>query len=620
MSSLHQRQQAADRGHRPASAPAAAPPAVHSRHAAPYVPSWDFTRLPVFAVPPSAHPLPAVGAALASDGSALDNQTRAVMEPRFGYDFSRVRVHTGPEAQRATQSIGAAAFTFDRHIVLGTPPTQAAGRGLLAHELAHVIQQGDAGRPTRVSYPHEAIELAADRAAYAVASGRPARLTPQSHLAGIIMRQTPGHDRGYAGEQGMAFAGYPQPEWELIEGPSGAAGHGVTNRGFDAVAVRVQGTFEVHLVDNKSLARAGNVSGATALTKNLVSNLDGLITRVNGTAYNDFPQIQQVRTALAQARAALSTPGAQLPPTVRLLVTNYGGRSTGVTARLAAQGVQFRDLNGPPTAAQTAKAPPRPATPGGPPAEEHQAAPTDEPELRPGGGRARAAAGAAIKIGAQIALTAVVTEMERRELQQAIANAHRFALPFVEDLRSRNPNQQVYISLTIRQSSFLQFIPLEGWVPAEDKLELWKFNATTDVIDPPKVVVEDHSLDVLRPGKITWTTFTEPADLPASQAAITSHPELRSVAKLGSATATREWVSSHDPSVLGLITADEKARLINMLLDGWVSDEDIAAIRKLYTSSPSSQRADLAQLIERRIPELSSTGQRTALRVIVASP
>jgi hypothetical protein len=223
-------------------------------------------------------------------------------------------------------------------------------------------------------------------------------------------------------------------------------------------------------------------------------------------------------------------------------------------------------------------------------------------------------------MGAQIALTTVVTEVERRELQQAIANAHRFALPFVEDLRSRNPNQQVYISLTIRQSSFQQFIPLEGWVPAEDKLELWKFNATTDVIDPPKVVVEDHSLDVLRPGKITWTTFTEPADLPASQAAITSHPELRSVAKLGSAAATREWVSSHDPSVLGLITADEKARLINMLLDGWVSDEDIAAVRKLYTSGPSGQRADLAQLIERRIPELTSTGQRTALRVIVASP
>jgi hypothetical protein len=244
--------------------------------------------------------------------------------------------------------------------------------------------------------------------------------------------------------------------------------------------VRVQGTFEIHLVDNKSLARAGNVSGATALTKNLVSNLDGLITRVNGTAYNDFRQIQQVRAALAQARAALSTPRAQLPPTVGLMVTNYGGRSTGVTARLAAQGGQFRDLNGPPAAAQAppkpaaastagvkspTPAPAKPATPGGPPAEEHQAAPTDEPELRPGGGRARANAGAAIKMGAQIALTAVVTEVERRELQQAIANAHRFALPFVEDLRSRNPNQQIYVSLPIRQSSFLQFIPLEGWVP-----------------------------------------------------------------------------------------------------------------------------------------------------------
>ena len=232
----------------------------------------------------------------------------------------------------------------------------------------------------------------------------------------------------------------------------------------------------------------------------------------------------------------------------------------------------------------------------------------------------RAAAGAAIRMGGQMALTAVVLESQRRELQQAIANAHRYVLPFVEDLKSRDPDRQVYISLTIRQSSFQQYIPFEGWVPAEDKLELWQFHATTDAIDPPKETVEDHSLNVLRPGKIIWTTYTEPADLPASQAAITSHPELRSVSKLGSASATREWVGTHDPSVIGMITADEKARLINMLLDGWVSDEDIATVRKLYTSSPSDQRAGLRELIERRIPELNSIGQRTALRVILALP
>ena len=322
--------------------------------------------------PTKARPLAAVESALASEGSILDSETRAIMESRFGNDFSKVRVHTGPEAQLATQSIGAVACTFDRHIVLDAPSIRAAGRDLLAHELAHVVQQGDADRPTRVSHPDEASELAADGAADAVATGRPAHLTPQHHLAGTVMRQppNPAHARGYAGEQGMGFAGYPAPTWALIEGPSGAAGHGVTTRGFDAVAVRVEGNFEIHLVDNKSLARAGNVSSATALTRNLASNLDALITRVNGAAYNDFPQIAQVRTALTQARTALNTPGAQLPSNVRVIVTNFGGQSTGVTADLAARGVQFRNLNAPPTGGAPPTGAPRtqslPSGPGGP--------------------------------------------------------------------------------------------------------------------------------------------------------------------------------------------------------------------------------------------------------------
>jgi hypothetical protein len=372
-----------------------------------HVPSWDFTKIPVSTTPPipdgplknpaieragdpleyelddrkdltapeqtKARPLLAVESALASEGSTLDHETRAIMEPRFGHDFSKVRVHMGTQARLATQSIGAVAFTFDRHIVLGAPSIQMAGRDLLAHELAHVLQQGDADQPMRVSHPQDAIELAAARAADAAATRRPAHLTPQPHLAGTVMRQPPGHARGYAGEQGMGFAGYPQPEWALIEGPSGAAGHGVTASGFDAVAVRVQGTFEIHLVDNKSLARAGNVSSATALTKNLISNLDALIATVNDVRLNGFARIAQVRASLAQARAALSTPGAQLPSNVRLIVTNVGGRSTGVTANLAAQGVQFRNLNAPPTGAQPAQAPPTtPGSPAGPAAQTGQ--------------------------------------------------------------------------------------------------------------------------------------------------------------------------------------------------------------------------------------------------------
>jgi hypothetical protein len=81
---------------------------------------------------------------LRSPGQPLDAPTRAYFEPRFGYDFSRVRVHADEPAADAARSVAARAFTVDDHIVFGDrqyAPDGTAGRRLLAHELAHTIQQ-----------------------------------------------------------------------------------------------------------------------------------------------------------------------------------------------------------------------------------------------------------------------------------------------------------------------------------------------------------------------------------------------------------------------------------------------------------------------------------------------
>ena len=87
---------------------------------------------------------PAVNRVLSSPGQSLDAQTRAFMEPRFGSNFSHVRVHSGIEAEQSAQAVGALAYTVGPNIVFGTgqyAPSNPAGRRLLAHELAHVIQQ-----------------------------------------------------------------------------------------------------------------------------------------------------------------------------------------------------------------------------------------------------------------------------------------------------------------------------------------------------------------------------------------------------------------------------------------------------------------------------------------------
>jgi hypothetical protein len=79
-----------------------------------------------------------------SSGVPLTGATRDYMEPRFGHDFSRVRVHTDAASHQVAESIGAAAFTHRNDIYFRHgrfSPGSTAGRHLLAHELTHVIQQ-----------------------------------------------------------------------------------------------------------------------------------------------------------------------------------------------------------------------------------------------------------------------------------------------------------------------------------------------------------------------------------------------------------------------------------------------------------------------------------------------
>jgi outer membrane protein OmpA-like peptidoglycan-associated protein len=77
-------------------------------------------------------------------GQPLGSTTRMDFEARYGYDFDSVRIHTGWEAAQKAESIQARAYTADHDIVFGAgeyAPSSEGGRFLLAHELAHVVQQ-----------------------------------------------------------------------------------------------------------------------------------------------------------------------------------------------------------------------------------------------------------------------------------------------------------------------------------------------------------------------------------------------------------------------------------------------------------------------------------------------
>ncbi len=90
---------------------------------------------------------------LRSGGQPLPGAARAFFEPRFGRDFSRVRVHTGAQADQAARSVNALAFTMGQNIVFRAAhfaPHTPQGKKLLAHELAHVVQQGAGAPHTRI--------------------------------------------------------------------------------------------------------------------------------------------------------------------------------------------------------------------------------------------------------------------------------------------------------------------------------------------------------------------------------------------------------------------------------------------------------------------------------------
>lgn len=86
-----------------------------------------------------------VDSVLGAPGRPLDPLTQEFMASRFGADFSDVRVHTGAQAAQSAAEVGARAYTVGSNVVFGSgqyDPASEDGRRLLAHELAHTLQQG----------------------------------------------------------------------------------------------------------------------------------------------------------------------------------------------------------------------------------------------------------------------------------------------------------------------------------------------------------------------------------------------------------------------------------------------------------------------------------------------
>jgi len=217
-------------------------------------------------------------------GHRLDDDVRHMRESRFGCDFSQVRIHDDTDANAAAASVDAKAFTVGSHVVFaaGQPsPSTLGGRRLLAHELAHVVQQTGSERRLQrkasgdgphISNPSDPAERQADEVAERVVAGLPAFASAAAQLDQIGRESD--DDAGRTGDaDGVDTEGDvsppleddPWPDDSSAEGEQPAReevqasrdhGPGTAPPGFRAALARTSGGSPIPAAAHSALTRS----------------------------------------------------------------------------------------------------------------------------------------------------------------------------------------------------------------------------------------------------------------------------------------------------------------------------------------------------------------------------
>jgi hypothetical protein len=162
---------------------------------------------------------PIVDQVLRSSGQPLDTTTRAFMEPRFGHDFSGVRVHTDANAAESATAINALAYTVGPHLAFArgqyTPQTPK-GLGLIAHELTHTLQQSKVAPSDTLSvHNNPNAEREAEHNSAQVLGHQPTLTAGHTQSLGIARFSDTGHH--ILEEAALGGAGFSKKEREAIE-------------------------------------------------------------------------------------------------------------------------------------------------------------------------------------------------------------------------------------------------------------------------------------------------------------------------------------------------------------------------------------------------------------------
>jgi len=566
-------------------------------------------------IPEEAPPL--VSDVLREAGRPLEEETRAFMEPRLGYDLSTVRLHTDARSAESATGMNARAYTYGRHIVFAHgqySPGSESGRSLLAHELTHTVQQaGSVPMIQRQEFPSGAsmdtktvprppcIPLG-DNVQLKLITLSPQLLEqlPDGEVVGLTypVQESAG---GLVGDpfsstgaaaiqnagQTVLRSGFNAAGPNAI-GMIGFPGRGV-GWGHTAVYVRINGEITItrgFMPQMISSEFVGNMSGVRAGA----TSVPGVITSASGGTsglpafMRDAAQTIEFPVSLEQAQQAM----AELP--------NTGIPPEGFAQRYTAKPAKLGDLN----------------------ATNCVGAACSFVEGQLGGKVGTSKQGPiAEPANPEIGLQGRFMKASNPDMAAEVGELNALPKATGAGVRGAMPTKFKVVKWGGRA-----FLVLGGALAIKHTLE------APDEEKPRVAAVEGSAFLAgvgagalaglaCGPGALVCSIVLGAgagiaAAIAAGEAANVAYDEV-----LGNDEKVRQWIARHGAATLAAVPAEAKVRMILALMAGWISGEDVQTICASVSAKIDADA--IRTVIEPQIvPKMTSIGQRSQVRVALS--
>jgi len=276
-----------------------------------------------------------VAVASGSTGTSLPGELQTRFESSLGVDLSGVQIHTGHASAAAATSLGARAYATgsDIHFASGQyDPSSRGGQTLLAHEVAHTVQQGTARtvqHKLEVSGAHDAAEVEADHAAEAMVRGASFSVSMGSGIQRKIFRDKETKDtKGKLTDADKAEAQKIQTSIDAvraatlqarttINGDATAASRAISQtrqlyKAFESTYRAAVAKFNAGV--NEARGKQDMFDKGLSIAADLALKGVGAIGGVAGEAKEMYDTMSKAKLVLTTAEGLLAAPGAAAPP------------------------------------------------------------------------------------------------------------------------------------------------------------------------------------------------------------------------------------------------------------------------------------------------------------------